>query len=611
VATGDISDIGTAAEYAVVKSTIGTLPFNFAPGNHDVRWNPLGKEGYTLGVGQPLYRSWDAGGIHFVTLDSTVLLQHWGHFDQKELEWLGADLAKLPKDTPVVIGFHHWIGQLPAMVDNEDELLRVVAPYNVRLLLVGHGHKDLYWSTNGIPTLEQQGLYQGGYSIIDVNGATMKIRRHGTEPVADVPLAPVRVPKWDARIDRGVVVDRGELPSDVKLAYRVDQGPYAPIDTPLPEVREGGLHSVVVQATLPDGRAYQRPVPMEVGASRSAWTAQLDGAVQSHLVRRGDALYVTTVSGSLYALDAATGRERWRFRAKDSFLATPHVEGDRVYVGSVDHSLYAVDAATGKAAWRFRTGASILGSASVAAGVVAVASTDRKIYGLDAKTGAPKWTAETEGMYQSKAATDGARFIFGGWDNTLRALDAASGKPLWSVKLGKDKNGAISMRYSPAISSPLIVNGKVYVSSNDGVLHALAIADGRILWEVEQKGIGYNSPLYVDGMIVSGSLDNGTTIGVDAESGERRWAGTTGYETYDSSFVASRGQLFVGSVVGVLSAVDPKTGKVAWQYRLGPGHMLSTPAADESRIYASSMSGKVVALEIISLEGRKDGRREF
>jgi eukaryotic-like serine/threonine-protein kinase len=45
----------------------------------------------------------------------------------------------------------------------------------------------------------------------------------------------------------------------------------------------------------------------------------------------------------LYALDAATGTLRWKFKAGDNFVdSSPAVSGGLVYVGSDDHYLYAV-----------------------------------------------------------------------------------------------------------------------------------------------------------------------------------------------------------------------------------------------------------------------------
>jgi 3',5'-cyclic AMP phosphodiesterase CpdA len=123
VQTGDIVEVGTVEEYAVFHKTVDAnldpkITLYNAPGNHDVRWNPIGKEGYVKGVG-PLNQSWDYENIHFVTLDSTVLLQHWGHISQDQLDWLKADLDKVGTEKPVIIGFHHWIGRDTVQTDNE------------------------------------------------------------------------------------------------------------------------------------------------------------------------------------------------------------------------------------------------------------------------------------------------------------------------------------------------------------------------------------------------------------------------------------------------------------------------------------------------------------
>jgi hypothetical protein len=179
VQTGDIVEVGTVEEYAIYHKTVDEnlkVKLYNAPGNHDVRWNPIGKEGYVKGVG-PLFQSWDYENIHFVTLDSTVLLQHWGHISQDQLDWLKKDLDKVGKEKPVIIGFHHWVGRETVQTDNEQQLLDLVAPYNVVLWLQGHGHSDIQWNVNGVPTIMQKGLYQGSYTLIEVTQDQLKLRR--------------------------------------------------------------------------------------------------------------------------------------------------------------------------------------------------------------------------------------------------------------------------------------------------------------------------------------------------------------------------------------------------------------------------------------------------
>src|SRR6185295_4456134 len=56
-----------------------------------------------------------------------------------------------------------------------------------------------------------------------------------------------------------------------------------------------------------------------------------------------------------------------------------------------DGRLYAVDGATGIERWRFPTGGPIDGAAAYASGIVAVESRDGNIYGLDARSGRERW----------------------------------------------------------------------------------------------------------------------------------------------------------------------------------------------------------------------------
>ena len=58
----------------------------------------------------------------------------------------------------------------------------------------------------------------------------------------------------------------------------------------------------------------------------------------------------------VYALDLATGEERWSFFTGGPIRFAPAVEGDRVFVASDDGSLYCLSAAEGKLLWRFFAG---------------------------------------------------------------------------------------------------------------------------------------------------------------------------------------------------------------------------------------------------------------
>jgi outer membrane protein assembly factor BamB len=629
--TGDTVEAGRDEEYANYRKSISEnlkVPHYDSTGNHDIRWNPLGKEGFTRGTHQPLWQSWDYQNIHFVLMDSTVLLQHWGHFDQKELDWLKSDLEKVGPDKPVIIGFHHWIGRESVQVDNEQQLMDLVKSYNVRLWLQGHGHAAIEWNVNGVPATMQQGLYQGGYMVVDVTKDTLTLKRRSwgkpkkellqdnitvnRQPVVwkdlmTIPLAKPIAPKWSADITSDdktadLRITPGDLPSGTKFQYRFDQS--KPVDLsgmsekPSIEQLDAGLHIITVQANLPDGRSYQLPLELKLtrpATPNPAWTVNVGGAVLSHLVTDGTTLYITTMGGNLTALDTATGQTKWTFPTGDSIFSTPELRDGSIYFGSADHFIYAVDAATGKQKWKFEAKAAVLGGPAAAANTVAIASTDKKIYGLDANTGKEKWTVPVQGMYQSKAATDGVNFYLGGWDNTIRAISASTGKQVWNIKVGKTTKGLIAFPYSPAISSPAVGDGKIFISSNDGVLHAFKTSDGSPLWEVDQHNLGYSSPLYHDGLVYCAISNGGNVFAVDANTGSFVWHAQTGSDIYDSSFAYSNNNVFIGNVDGTFSSLDAKTGHITWQYQLGPGHLLASPAANQSQVYIANMAGNVFA----------------
>jgi len=55
-------------------------------------------------------------------------------------------------------------------------------------------------------------------------------------------------------------------------------------------------------------------------------------------------VYVGGHHGTVYALDAATGRLRWAYTAADMVDSSPAVAGGTVYVGSEDDKVYALNA---------------------------------------------------------------------------------------------------------------------------------------------------------------------------------------------------------------------------------------------------------------------------
>ena len=67
------------------------------------------------------------------------------------------------------------------------------------------------------------------------------------------------------------------------------------------------------------------------------WTFTVENqGFQAGAAISGGSVYVGSTSGTLYALDLATGKKRWEFAGKSSYKTAPAVRDGRVYLGDQD-----------------------------------------------------------------------------------------------------------------------------------------------------------------------------------------------------------------------------------------------------------------------------------
>jgi 3',5'-cyclic-AMP phosphodiesterase len=178
VVTGDVADDGTSEAYAQAWQLIGgfarerEIPAFFTTGNHDER----GAFGSVLGSGhaEPVdeVRSTEGEraavsmikGYRLVTLDSLIPGQVYGRITATQLAWLRAVLAE-PAPEGTVLAFHHPPVMVPGVKEQEwaglrngDELAAVIAGTDVRLVLCGHFHLQLYGTLAGVPVWATPGV---------------------------------------------------------------------------------------------------------------------------------------------------------------------------------------------------------------------------------------------------------------------------------------------------------------------------------------------------------------------------------------------------------------------------------------------------------------------
>jgi outer membrane protein assembly factor BamB len=191
-----------------------------------------------------------------------------------------------------------------------------------------------------------------------------------------------------------------------------------------------------------------------------------------------------------YALAATDGSTRWHTTFPGCFnlvgsAGPPLLAGSVLYVAVSGHDcapsgwVYALRASDGTVMWRTSFEQAVLPTRALTGGALLVASStssagDEQDYltALRPSDGARLWRVHLSISPYYLAAEDGIVVVSGYFSgDKLEARRASDGQRLWITSANRYTN-----------APPLIANGLVYVSGQDGYLYALRLQDGAVQW---------------------------------------------------------------------------------------------------------------------------------
>lgn len=169
---GDLAQLGTKEELDHGGELLSKLNYK--------TYCVMGEHDYYLDLGEywsklygPHYFSWDHKGVHFVVLNSILTYDDWTFnkwpsaaqrmlemagldnpngspfmVGEKQREWLKADLAKVQKDTPIVVFSHSPLQKIYKgwnfWTEDADEVQAILKPYDRVNVVYGHVHQIQY-----------------------------------------------------------------------------------------------------------------------------------------------------------------------------------------------------------------------------------------------------------------------------------------------------------------------------------------------------------------------------------------------------------------------------------------------------------------------------------
>jgi polyvinyl alcohol dehydrogenase (cytochrome) len=316
-------------------------------------------------------------------------------------------------------------------------------------------------------------------------------------------------------------------------------------------------------------------------------------------------VYVTSVTGRVYALDAATGCTHWTYDAKGpsrTAVTVSHVTGapgagasqQVVFVGDDTATVYALKASDGSVVWQQR-----LDEHAAARISGAPVFHDQRLY------------VPVSSLEELSAVTPGYECCT--FRGSVAALEAGTGRVLWQTytidkvaqPTRKARDGT-QLRGPAGVavwSAPTIdpARNQLYVGTGNSytdetapranAILAMNLATGRIVWENQVAAadnyivgcdIAPSGPCEVGKACPAGPPNCPNPVGPDIDFGTSPILRT---------LADGRQILITGQKSGELHALDPKDGREVWSSRVGAGSAIGGiewgHAADDTQVYAA------------------------
>lgn len=320
---------------------------------------------------------------------------------------------------------------------------------------------------------------------------------------------------------------------------------------------------------------------------------------------RRDRMFVATSGGNVYSLDG-NGRTRFHYVADSELDATPVLDAanDVLFIAAMDGTLHAVNATTGEQKYKVDVGHPLAEEPVLFGDTLFVIGDDDVVAAVATEDGGVLWTyrrppaEEISVSGHAGIAIIGDRLIVGFDDGMLAALRANDGAVFWELDTSLDVGTAAAgpLRLRDVDTTPAILDGVAYVASFAGGLYGVDIRNGTVLYR-DAEFTGVTSIQIVDTDLLITSSDRGLSR-IDPATHEARWTRPNDRGTPGRACIVA-GIAVYGESRGSLLAVRLDDGVEVTRFESGNG-FVAEPRHADGLVVAMSNGGRVFGLDVVS-----------
>ncbi|MFK8068309.1 MAG: outer membrane protein assembly factor BamB [Gammaproteobacteria bacterium] len=311
-------------------------------------------------------------------------------------------------------------------------------------------------------------------------------------------------------------------------------------------------------------------------------------------------IYAAEREGEVTALDVETGKQHWETDTEKRLSGGPgHGEG-LVLIGTRDGEVLALSDTDGEVLWTAAVSSEVLSAPKADLGVVVVRTVDGKAFGLDAESGQRLWAYEravpllTLRGTSSPQIADGKAII--GFDGgILTALDITNGSLIWEKRIALPTGRSTLERMVDIDAEPILKDGVIHIATFQGRVAIVDLETGNVGWSRELSSY---AGLGVDDDYVYLTDELSEIWALDRYSGDSVWKQDQLKSRAISAPVSFGNYLVAGDYEGYLHWLNRQDGSLVGRVKLDNSPILSTAFVVGNMLFAYSSNGTLSAFTV-------------
>lgn len=555
IVSGDVTEFGSYDELYTAKQLLDELqvPYYAIPGNHDSNWSESGTNDFIKIFGNETF-GFEYNGYKFLGVASGPNMRMSpGQIPRENLTWLFEELQKTDHNQPIIYVNHY---PMDNGLNNWFEVMDALQPYNVQLMLCGHGHVNKKLNFEGLQAAMCRSNLRaeqtvGGYTLVTVDAASITLQER---KASGETLSP-----W--------------------LTFSTSEKPHWEVNPARPDYSMNQHHPFVSEL----------------------WSIQEKSDMGSGMAFMDDKLYYTNTAGEIKVVEGSNGKLLWSFKTEGKIYSTPVLHKDLIWCASSDSFLYGLEMVTGSLRFKLKNDKAVVSSPACTGNRVMLAGGDGHCRAWDVTTGSLLWDYDSvKNFVVTRPQVRDGVIYFGSWGNEFYALDVETGKPRWIWH-----NGQTNRMYSPAQVLPVFTHGRIYLVSPDRFMTVLDEKSGEVVWRYNdpENRVRESIGISEDGNSIFAKTMDGRILAIDAMLPSRyvKWISSgeeMGYELTPTPLVEKNGVIYAPTDKGLIFAYRASDGAFLWKYRISNGLINMILPTDNNELYISAMDGRLVKLKV-------------